>query len=95
MMGAACAKIICYGCAIVTSTVYKTSFQNSVSLKLHNLGGDYHSPQTPWRSVRKYSAYLRRRVYMNCTLGVMGAWGKSIVVVVVVAITINGVGTVS
>ena len=31
----------------------------------------------------------------NCTLGVMGAWGKSIVVVVVVAITINGVGTVS
>ena len=71
MMGAACAKIMLfYDWAIVTSTVDKTSFQNSVSLKLHNLGGDYHSPQTPWRSVRKYSAYLRRRVYMT------GAWGK-------------------
>ena len=39
MMGAACAKIMLfYDWAIVTSTVDKTSFQNSVSLKLHNLG---------------------------------------------------------
>ena len=47
----------------VTSTVDKTSFQNSVSLKLHTLGVIITLPR--YLGVRKYWAYLRRRVYME------------------------------
>ena len=53
----------CHGWAIVTSTVDKTSFQNSVSLKLHTLGVIITLPR--YLGVRKYWAYLRRRVYME------------------------------
>ena len=55
--------------AIVISTVDKTSFQNSVSLKLHQLSIIIiHSPQTPWHGIQKYLACLKHRVCMECPL---------------------------